>query len=169
MYPISNDNILLIKYHYGVSSRKMLIRKTIINLTSKSIVNAELYDVRESATVFYYNKIRNVGYDRNHIITIGDTIGYRCDIRPADYPDSPGDSMCVILFDSQGNLVKNKTRASYPMTAGVISAFGKNDFLIRNNRDAFGQVKFNSENRISLFGLISFRNFPQIIVDDGLR
>ncbi len=168
IFPLGDDNILLVGAHSSPYMGKTIVRKTIINLKSKGIVNAEIYDAREVWSVMYYNKIPNMNF-MNYIFPLENRIAYLCGLPSLANPYVPSDSMCVILFDSKGNLIKSEARESFRMNTEMLSSFSGKDFLIRNNRDAFGQIKFNAEYRLSLFGVISFRDFPQIIVDDGLR
>jgi hypothetical protein len=169
MYELGGDRILFLSIHSSPYMGRTLIRALIIDLESRSVVDAEILDVRESASILYYNKLQNISYFQNHIFPVGDKIAYLCGLPSLALPYVPSDSMCVVLFDFQGKLIKGERKESYAMETTVIRSFDVCDFLIMNNRDPFGDYRSKGENRLSLYGLMSLRDFPRIIVDPGVE
>jgi hypothetical protein len=169
IYPLDNENILLLRLYSSSISKAKELHRTIINLPTKRIINTESIDAREHASIINTNMMLYLWYGGTHFITIGDTIAYQFMLFPNNGGDISDYSMGVIYLDSKGNFIDIDQKHILTMTTGNLLSSNQYDFLIRNNRNIFGGVITTPEYKLSLYGLISFRDFPQIIIDTGLE
>jgi hypothetical protein len=168
-YPLDNNRILMV---YPVINRldgppqwrEAFLRKTIFNLKSREVEDFQYYPLRDSVNVIYTGIRPDIMFEGSVLAEMGDTLALMAYAPSIDIrSDTLQDSVCVLLFDKKGNLIPQKNLEYRKILYQNLDKTAPGDILIREN--AAGPIQNRKMNWLSLFGLFSLRNYPDLIID----
>ncbi|UCC79708.1 MAG: hypothetical protein JSW64_15835 [Candidatus Zixiibacteriota bacterium] len=161
IYQLEKDKILLISYSLKSPDWELYMRKTVIDLKKKRILNCFFFPADDSVSILYSKCDSTLAFINppTRFFEMGDTIAY---FRTISYPDSiTGDRQyynCLYLFDRAGNFLKNKEITLGKTIYENLSSWTRQDFL------TVLDVKYAQK---PFCRVVSFRDFPNMIIDNG--
>jgi hypothetical protein len=158
----NKDLFFLIGQTKDENTKSVFLSKTLVDLKHNKVKEFQYFLARDSASYFYMPIKNDVVYGTSNLVFMGDTIIYRFGLETVN-PGVRNDTMCVILFDRNGNVIKNKAPEYRNLIYRDINNTSPGDVLVKNNYN-FKASDFNSHNP-TIFGISTFRDFPDIIID----
>jgi hypothetical protein len=170
VYPLGDSVILFLKHDKGYFPPEFsIVRKAIYNFKSKELLSFECLNLEDiysykypemDTTIIIQNKSRK-------FIDLGDNIAYW--FKWNEFVDlekrATSTTLCVILIDKKdGEIMGGDYQIEGTVRYSNISEHDRRDNIIRLNSTIYGETSFDDTPR---FGTISFRNFPEILVDKG--
>ena len=123
-------------------------------------------EMRDNCYGIFENLNKDILLEGGRIVRLGDSTAYYMRVPPTDYyfDEIVLDSIIVVLFDKHGNIIKGNDTDGPRIEYRNIDFFGETEQLIE-----FGpRVRHGTVIRAeSHFGLVSFKEFPHIIIDVG--
>ena len=131
----------------------------IADLDGQELSKINKGDIGENASYIYDPINLNIGIDGTSTIWLGDSLLFYSRMSTNREEDSgTSDSLYVIIFDKDGNILKSDEKTHLKITYKSIDTIGTTEKLITYWVVRSGKYKF---------GLISFADFPNIYLDFG--
>lgn len=164
-YALDDSLILLVTRTFKDDIRQMFIRKTIVNIERQQVVDFQYFNPHDSISCLYSGLRLDIKLPSSSFILIGDTIIYLCRLPliSEDKMSMEGDSLGLLYFDKSGSVVKKKSIEHKAIKYENLAEAQPGDMLCRSN--AYYQYWHDIESAYSPFGLLSFREFPKLIID----
>ena len=170
LYPVNDSLVLLLTTRYNYDTGDWLALITYVNLLRKKIERFQKIPVRNIASAFYGGFDKDINPGLHSFIYLGDTLVYwnrmpkNGPMTKEDNFDIPStDSIFVILLDKEGKLLTKDPPIYRTIKLGILDNLDSKSVLCWSN--GYPYFRAVRKNGYSPFGILSFRNFPEIILD----
>ena len=167
---ITSENKILViaddswrtRYNYYGKTKAEIFSSFIVDLNDKTIINSDSGNIVDRANYIIPNFNKSIFIYGPSTIWMGDSLLYYFRMTPLDYyKDNVSDKLCILIFDKNGNNLKTDKGNIAKIIYKNINVFGRTEKIIpwiEKSGSKITKVKF---------GVISFKDFPNIYIDPG--
>ncbi len=163
---LNSDRLLVLAALSDI--RESYLHSFQVDLDKQATSDINTYEMKDNAYIIYKNPDPDIVFGKSTIVEKGDSLLFfmkRPYSREVD-PNVNDSLLYVFLIDGDGNIISNGNpeirKASYRSLPDV-----KLGDLICRDKWRDPPMTFSKKGAISRFGIFSFRNFPDLIIDMG--
>jgi hypothetical protein len=147
-------------------AKKVYFYKYQVDLEQAISTNYSVWDARQSASIIYSNCRADINLGNPSIISLGDTVIYFMRQTWGDpQRREVSDSLFVYLMDKNGNLINLESQECRQVTYQDLGEALPGDRICKANWDPPKWA--TTTGPLITFGIFSFRDFPDLIIDVG--